>query len=349
MAVKVKDEASVAYADRRLFFGVLFAHGSARVLSKVASAPLERVKVCMQVAVWPAHGSPWQEARNVPGILKQIRHEAGLRALWQGCGAHLLATCVGGAVRLSFLRTMRFQELAIPSGESNYCGVESYARRCMLLYGAGAAALAFAYPFDVAYTCLSADGAKANMAKSRQFRGICHVLQYTVNTHGVTSLYRGFPLCLATAMPFVAIATGVHDLLAPQLMQRRGQQPLVDHKAMQEPFWLVRNGAPAHLYPWNLLVGMASGFAAQAITYPLDTLRRRWQLLCASKLTAANPKQSFYKDCYQQVLKEGGGTTLGALRVAYAGFGPNCLKLLVELNVLCGVYLMINASGNFIW
>ena len=31
-------------SDRRLFFAVLFAHGYARVLSKLASAPLERVK-----------------------------------------------------------------------------------------------------------------------------------------------------------------------------------------------------------------------------------------------------------------------------------------------------------------
>lgn len=40
-----------AASDRRLFFSVLFAHGFARVLSKLASAPLERVKICAQVGL----------------------------------------------------------------------------------------------------------------------------------------------------------------------------------------------------------------------------------------------------------------------------------------------------------
>ena len=37
-------EKTTAAAERRVFFAVLFAHGFARVLSKLASAPLERVK-----------------------------------------------------------------------------------------------------------------------------------------------------------------------------------------------------------------------------------------------------------------------------------------------------------------
>lgn len=40
-------EKTTAAAERRVFFAVLFAHGFARVLSKLASAPLERVKASL--------------------------------------------------------------------------------------------------------------------------------------------------------------------------------------------------------------------------------------------------------------------------------------------------------------
>merc|ERR1712061_874233 len=104
-------------------------------------------------------------------------------------------------------------------------------------------------------TCLAADH-----AAKRYYRGPFHFANLVRQEHGFLSLYRGLPLCLATAVPFVFIATGVHDLLAPVLLRRMGQAPAVDPDAAQpgDPFWLVRAGAPAHLYPWNLVVGAVS-------------------------------------------------------------------------------------------
>merc|ERR1712151_715975 len=143
----------------------------------------------------------------------------------------------------------------MPGGDRRYAGFEEFSRRCAFLYTAGAAAMVVAYPFDVAFTCLAADH-----AAPRRYRGIFHFYRCTMRDHGPLALYRGFPLCLSSALPFVIISTGVHDLLAPVLLRRMGQQPVVDPKATQpgDPFWLVRSGAPAHLYPWNLLVGAFS-------------------------------------------------------------------------------------------
>ena len=116
------------------------------------------------------------------------------------------------------------------------------------------------------------------------------------------------------------------DLLAPWLMKRMGHRPSIDHNppqpgepwqnrrgarrrhfgslaldifafwawrcwmvAAEDLFWLVRTGAPAHLYPWwtrlhekiataasersvfnarNLVVGAASGLVAQTAEHP---------------------------------------------------------------------------------
>eukprot|EP00438_Fugacium_kawagutii_P023226 Skav215520 [mRNA] locus=scaffold2213:15981:26845:- [translate_table: standard] len=104
-------------------------------------------------------------------------------------------------------------------------------------------------------------------------------------------------------------------------------------------FWLVRHGAPAHLYPWNLVVGASSGFVAQTATYPLDTLRRRWQHTCAGP--RKDMPQSL-KDCAKRIYMEGGPWGF------YRGWTLNSLKLLPELAVLSGVYFAINASGNIV-
>jgi len=317
-----KDERAVSKADRRLFFWTALAHGSARVLSKTASAPLERVKVCLQVsAAGVRTTSP--TVGGGTGLLCSIVKTQGVTALWRGSGTHILGVCLGSLTRLAALSTS--QMWAMPGGGQQYRGLDAYLRNCAFLYGAGVAALLIAYPFDVAYTCMAAD-----MSSPRRFNGVFHFARVTTREHGVRVLYRGLPLCLATAVPFVAIATASHDLLAPHLLQRLGQAPEVDDGAIK---------VPPHLYPWNLLVGAAAGFTAQSVTYPLDTLRRRWQHACAGPPLAA-PRD--VRECFARIYAEGGW------RAFYAGYTVNALKLAPELLVLSGAYLHINSSGFYV-
>lgn len=326
-----KDQAAVAKADRRLFFAAAFAHGSARVLSKVASAPLERVKICLQVAPAPAVRQAYFQT---PAALHGILASQGWRGLWRGSATHISAVCLGGLTRLGVLRTS--QMWMMPGGGQQYEGFGAYARRCAYLYIAGVAALFVVYPLDVTYTCLAAD-----QAQPRHYRGVVHFCRSTWREHGPIGLYRGLPLCLASAVPFILVSTAVHDVLAARFLQQMGQAPQVDHRAVQpgDLFWLARHGAPSHLYPWNLLVGAAAGTVAQAATYPLDTVRRRWQHSCTNRRAQAPSSwMEVAKDIYAQ----------RGWRGFYAGYGANLLKLAPELLVLCGVYLQINASGNFV-
>lgn len=330
-------------ADRRLFFAALFAHGSARVLSKVASAPIERVKVCLQVGTTPTVASFREPFREQPGArllqhFRDILHREGYRGLWRGAGTHVTATCLGGVARLSALRTT--QMWVMPGGDRHYQGLEGYVRRCSFLFMSGAGALTLVYPLDVAYTCLAAD-----CDSRRRFRGVFHFFREAAREHGVLSLYRGLPLGLLTAFPFLCIATGLHDLLAPWLMKRMGHRPSIDHNPPQpgDLFWLVRTGAPAHLYPWNLVVGAASGLVAQTATYPLDTLRRRWQQTCARAQRGPRcDAPASLQECARSLYAE------RRLAGFYAGVGLNSLKLLPEIVVLSSVYFLINASGNFL-
>mmetsp|Transcript_143512 Transcript_143512/g.261136 ORF Transcript_143512/g.261136 Transcript_143512/m.261136 type:complete len:337 (+) Transcript_143512:112-1122(+) len=330
------DDRTVAKADRRLFFAAVFAHGGARLLSKVASAPLERVKVCLQVNAF--HGGtqiPIGALGKIPHSLHNIFFNQGFAALWRGSATHISGIALGAVTRLGVLKTS--QMWTMPGGDHQYSGLDSYARRCLFLYLAGCAALLVAYPLDVTYTCLSAD-----MASPRRFRGVVHFVQVTRQEHGILSLYRGLPLCMATAAPFILVATAAHDVLAPRFLRQMGQAPPVDHRTEPgggELFWLAKRGAPAHLYPWNLLVGAASGFLAQSVTYPLDTLRRNWQHSCSG---TADAMPRSLRECAKQIKERGGW------RAFYAGYGVNAAKLVPEFVVLCGVYLKVNSSGSFV-
>eukprot|EP00927_Polykrikos_kofoidii_P068333 TRINITY_DN63702_c0_g1_i1.p1 TRINITY_DN63702_c0_g1~~TRINITY_DN63702_c0_g1_i1.p1 ORF type:complete len:339 (-),score=38.21 TRINITY_DN63702_c0_g1_i1:68-1045(-) len=316
-----EDARAVSKADRRLFFVAALGHGSARVLSKFVSAPLERIKVCLQVSSC---------TRKPDGLrlFRDIVEGQGVRSLWRGSTPHIGGICLGAVVRLSALRTS--QMYAMPGGGQQYHGIEAYVRNCTFLYVASAAALTVAYPFDVAYTCLATD-----VAPPLRFRGISHFVRHSVREHGVTSLYRGYPLCLATAVPFVAVATATHDVLAPRLMQRMGQPPVVGHGTA----W-----ATLHLYPWNLLVGAAAGFIAQSTTYPLDTIRRCWEQTCASSRPAGvrRWRSGGWRACARQIYARGGW------RAFYAGYAVNALKLGPELLVLCTAYQTMNESGTFV-
>lgn len=328
------DEAAIRKVDRRLFFGTVIAHGGAGVLCKVVSAPLERVKICRQVIPRAAQSSH-------PVSLRWIITQQGVWALWRGSAAHIGGISLGVCARLGVLKTT--QMWAMPGtlrDNQQYGTFEAYARRCAYLYAAGAAALCVAYPLDVAYTNLAAD-----MGQPRRFRGAWHFFVTARNTHGALSLYRGLPLALLTAVPFIVVSTATHDALAARVLRSMGQsdEPVVARAAQAVQPGLSRDRALPVLVGAgpvaNLAVGAFSGFVAQSVTYPLDTLRRRWQHACSGSPDAV-PRH--YADCLVSIWRQGGW------RALYAGYVVNTVKLVPELAVLSGVYLQINAMARFI-
>mmetsp|Transcript_22600 Transcript_22600/g.41627 ORF Transcript_22600/g.41627 Transcript_22600/m.41627 type:complete len:332 (+) Transcript_22600:82-1077(+) len=313
--------------QRQLFFTSAGAHASALLLSKLASAPFERAKICLQVSQYTC-----AEGRS-PMHLKKFVHEVhlhqGWKALWRGTGAHISAITVGALARLSLLRTS--QMWMMPGRDKPYSKMEAYTHRCGFLLAAGSVAVTISYPFDLAYTNLAAD-----MSKRRRFKHMFVFFNHVRKQHGLLHIYRGLPLCLVSAFPFVAIATAVHDLAGPALLQDT-PRPL----KVEEVQDLHRNldgfvyKPVMHHYPYNLILGAVAGLTAQSVTYPLDTWRRRWQYTC-SEAAATAPRSVM--ETFRVLWVQGGW------RAFYAGYWTNVAKLVPELSVLCGVYFAINAS-----
>lgn len=331
---------STTVSAKREFYLAVATHGGARVLSKVASAPFERMKICLQVAAPPCVPAAPAGVRSLAMVVDTVSTQ-GAVSLWRGSGVHVLGACVGGVMRLGMLRTS--QMWAMPGGDQRYQGLGAFSRRCTFLYAAGAAALFAAYPLDTAYTCLAAD-----RSARRRYRGFFHFSREVVRERGITSLYRGLPLCLLTAIPFVIVATGAHDVMAPSFLSQSGRPPrLVQSWKANHPETkpddlakILKDGALAHLFPWNLLLGTTCGFIAQSVTYPLDTIRRRWQHVCTQP-TETQVVTSI-RGCAETLHRDGG------IRAFYAGFGFNTAKLFPELLVLCGVYQFVFKSGSWV-
>lgn len=327
------DEASIRKVDRRLFFGTMAAHGGALVLCKVASAPLERVKICRQVL-------PRSVQSSHLVCLRSIAAEQGLAALWRGSTVHIGGISLGVCSRLSVLKTT--QMWAMPGTLRDNCQYgtfEAYARRCAYLYAAGATALCVAYPLDVAYTNLASD-----MGKTPRFRGAWHFFVTARRVHGAGSAFRGLPLALLTAAPFIAVSTATHDVVGARVLRSLGQtdEPAVAKAAQVQPGLSHDRALPVLVGAGpvaNLAVGAFSGFVAQSVTYPLDTLRRRWQHACSGGFDAA-PRS--YAECLAGIWRQGGW------RALYAGYLVNTAKLIPELAVLSAVYLQINSMARFI-
>lgn len=329
----VSDEAAIRKIDRRLFFGTMAAHGGALVCCKIASAPLERIKICRQVLPRTAQSSHLE-------CVRWILASQGVGSWWRGSAAHIGGISLGVCSRLSVLKTT--QMWAMPgtlSDNDQYGPFEAYARRCAYLYTAGATALCVAYPLDVAYTNLAAD-----MQQPRRFRSAWHFFSTVRRTHGILSLYRGLSLALLTAAPFIAVSTAAHDAIGARVLRSMGQsdEPVVTKAAQVQPGLSRDRALPVVVGAGpvaNLAVGALSGFVAQTVTYPLDTVRRRWQYACS---LGPGTTPGSYKDCLMSIWRQGGW------RALYAGYAVNTAKLAPELAVLSGVYLQINSMSSFI-
>mmetsp|Transcript_52957 Transcript_52957/g.103580 ORF Transcript_52957/g.103580 Transcript_52957/m.103580 type:complete len:533 (-) Transcript_52957:154-1752(-) len=505
-------------SESQLYLFSLLTLGGAGALTRLFVAPLDRLKIIVQVqpSAWRdagVLGSPWT-------ALKYTYKRQRLLSFWWGFGPHMYNVFQTTALRLWAYSS--FRPHAFPGGEYAYSGTELYVRTCCCLFAASSSAMALSYPLDVVYTRLASDGGRAGAGHKRFYRGFFDCAIQSVRREGFWSLYRGFPLSLATAIPFIAVSVACLETLDAAFLQSRrrfikeefpsylpsmqrqgqgekeekerkwGQQTVVQEteakrtssregeerssqswippvsqrtdleslgtaarrlmgeekgdlavKSMEEKRhrtymervrtrrqniqesaaaspdagWetgeeaddtrategregqeeghvntmqarreggtgqsascygkssshspapsipctpsssstsssesstqsqaLLGEGkatgevTPFRLFPSNLLIGVGSGWIAQTLTYPLDTIRRRWQFDGCDPGKGLKREYNSLAACFRGVTKNGGWLRL------YAGVGINLLKTLPECFILCALYYTIKTE-----
>uniref|UniRef100_A0A8C5XCL2 Mitochondrial adenyl nucleotide antiporter SLC25A24 n=1 Tax=Microcebus murinus TaxID=30608 RepID=A0A8C5XCL2_MICMU len=161
----------------------LLAGGVAGAISRTSTAPLDRLKIMMQVSCsWFKSGK-----MNIFGGFRQMVKEGGIRSLWRG---NVLA-----------YEQVIYKKLLTEEGQK-IGTFERFISGSM----AGATAQTFIYPMEVVKTRLA-------VGKTGQYSGIYDCAKKILKYEGFGAFYKGYVPNLLGIIPYAGIDLAVYELL----------------------------------------------------------------------------------------------------------------------------------------
>jgi solute carrier family 25 (adenine nucleotide translocator) protein 4/5/6/31 len=191
--------------------------GTSGVIAKTACAPLERVKILLQVQ--DASSQVTKRYTGIMDALVRVPKEQGFSAFWRGNLANCLRYFPTQAMNFAFKE--KFQKMFVRPREEVGFGLW-FAGFLAAGGAAGATALTVSYPLEYTYTRLAADvggghahGAPAAAggaaAPQRQYSGIVDCIKKTVQADGIRGIYRGYGPSVAGIIVYRAGYFGLFD------------------------------------------------------------------------------------------------------------------------------------------
>nr|AEE62118.1 unknown [Dendroctonus ponderosae] len=283
----------VAGFDYRKFGIDLASGGIAAAVSKTAVAPIERVKLLLQVQHASQTIAVDKRYKGIIDVLVRVPKEQGYAALWRGNLANVIRYFPTQALNFAFKDT--YKKLFLEGYDKKKDFWKFFAGNLASGGAAGATSLCFVYPLDFARTRLAADVGKG---ASREFKGLADCLVKIAKSDGPIGLYRGFFVSVQGIIIYRAAYFGMFDT-AKMVFAPEGGQKLNFFAA-----WGIAQ-----------VVTVGSGI----LSYPWDTVRRRMMM-------QSGRKDIMYKntmDCALKIVKnEGMGAMFkGALSNVFRGTG----------------------------
>jgi len=270
------------------------AGGISAAVSKTAVAPIERVKLILQVQAANKQIEAGKEYKGIIDCFVRIPKEQGFGAFWRGNLANVIRYFPTQALNFAFKDVYKQIFLG---------GVDQKTQFWRYFVGnlgsggaAGATSLCFVYPLDYARTRLGADVGKGTA--DRQYNGLVDCIKKTLKSDGAVGLYRGFSVSVQGIIIYRAAYFGCYDTA-------RGSLP--DPK--NSPF-IVNFGIAQ-------VVTICSGI----LSYPFDTVRRR--MMMQSGRAKADIMYKNTLDCWVKIAKNEGSRAFfkGALSNVFRGTG----------------------------
>ncbi|XP_072538095.1 calcium-binding mitochondrial carrier protein SCaMC-2-A [Salminus brasiliensis] len=217
----------------------LVAGGGAGAVSRTCTAPLDRLKVLMQV-----HGSRSSNMCIMSGLTQMIK-EGGLRSLWRGNGINVIKIAPESA-----LKFMAYEQIKRLMGSSNE--TLGITERFVAGSLAGVIAQSTIYPMEVLKTRLA-------LRKSGQYAGISDCAKQILKREGMAAFYKGYVPNMLGIVPYAGIDLAVYETLKNTWLQQYGTD-----SANPGVFVL-------------LACGTISSTCGQLASYPLALVRTRMQ------------------------------------------------------------------------
>ncbi|CAI5776622.1 calcium-binding mitochondrial carrier SCaMCSCaMC-1-1 [Podarcis lilfordi] len=216
----------------------LLSGGVAGAVSRTGTAPLDRLKVMMQV-----HGSKGK--MNIKGGLQQMVKEGGIRSLWRGNGVNVVKIAPETAIK--FWAYERYKKMFVDEG-----GKIGTAERFISGSLAGATAQTSIYPMEVLKTRLA-------VGKTGQYSGMFDCAKKILKGEGVKAFYKGYIPNILGIIPYAGIDLAVYEALKKNWLEK----------------YATDSANPGVLV--LLACGTASSTCGQLASYPLALIRTRMQ------------------------------------------------------------------------
>lgn len=278
--------------DSKKFLVDLATGGTAAAISKTAVAPIERVKILLQVQDAQKTIAVENRYKGIIDVLIRVPREQGVAALWRGNLANVLRYFPTQALNFAFKDTFKNMFMKGLDKEKEFW--KFFAGNLAAGGAAGAASLSVVYPLDFARTRLAADVGKKG---SREFKGLLDCIVKVGKSDGIVGLYRGFLVSVQGIIIYRASYFGMFDTV--KALVSGGDKKLNFFFA-----WMIAQ-----------VVTVSSG----VLSYPWDTVRRRMMMQSGRKDILY--KNSF--DCAMKIIRNEGASAMfkGALSNVFRGTG----------------------------
>ncbi|CAH4038577.1 ADP,ATP carrier protein-like [Pieris brassicae] len=276
------------------FMKDFIAGGVSAAVSKTAMAPMERVKLILQVQHVSKQIAEDKRYKGIVDAFIRIPKEQGIGSLWRGNLANVIRYFPTQALNFAFKDV--YKGMFLEGVNKNTQFWKYFAGNLASGGAAGATSLCFVYPLDFARTRLAADVGKG---KAKEFNGLVDCLMKTMKTDGPIGLYRGFVVSVQGIIIYRATYFGLYDTARGMLVDPKNTSIFVS--------WLIAQTV-------TTIAGITS--------YPLDTVRRRMMmqsgrpvherlykntLHCWGVILKTEGAGAFFKGAFSNVLRGAGG------------------------------------------
>ncbi|XP_017784896.1 PREDICTED: calcium-binding mitochondrial carrier protein SCaMC-2 isoform X2 [Nicrophorus vespilloides] len=187
----------------------LAAGGIAGAVSRTCTAPLDRLKVFLQVQ---------QSKQRIGDCFSNMVKEGGVQGLWRGNGINVLKIAPESAIKFAaYEQVKRF----IKGDSKHQLGI--YERFCAGALAGGISQSAI-YPLEVLKTRLA-------LRKTGQYKGIMDAAYKIYVQEGIMSFYRGYIPNILGIIPYAGIDLAVYETLKKKYLQA--------HASEQPSFYLL--------------------------------------------------------------------------------------------------------------
>lgn len=278
--------------------GYLVCGATAGAVSRSFTAPLERVKVLLQVQDLGTGGGARYE--GVSGSLRRIWAEEGWRGMFRGNGTNVLRVAPSAAVRFSTFELFKKRLLAL-AGTPKLSAAGNLTAGC----AAGLVSTVATYPLDMLRSRLSVQSRSAV-----RYAGLGDAVRTVYRTEGARAFFRGVSTSVHGAVPYVGINFMAYEFLKARVLERRGAE------AGEPPGKLA-----------SLACGGVAGSAAMTVTYPLELVRRRMMVQGVLIGTEGSRPYTGTVDATRRIWAAEG------FRGFFRGLWPNYFKVIPSMGI----------------